>query len=496
MRRWLCGILTAVMLLCIFFQFPTPIRADTMTTSDACIEIIKKIEGFSKYPYKDNTQWTEGYGTRCPDDKYEYYKANGITEEEALALLHDMLADFERSVNNFAQKNGLTLAQHQFDALVSFSYNCGTAWTAETTGYFNKAVRGGKTGTDFLYAICLWGSSSGDFILINRRMAEANMYLNGVYEAYNDKTDGTYPDTFRYVYLDGNGGEISYVIHGYDSTENSPITYNFTSIPKGTDANCNSFTYDFAGWATTDGTIVETLDGSLPDGTVLYAQWADPDGKVVTLPKGTVRDPLTVTVTASTLKIRSGPGSYYSQVGTLSSGDKVVITETYTYKKTLWGKCSQGWISLSSTNYDEALAGDTSWPKTGTVTGDNVNVRTGAGTSYNIAYKLNTGDTVTIYETATANGLTWGLLEDSNWICLTYVSFDSTETDTTTLKGDVNGDGQVNKDDAIYLLRYIVYPDKYPITVSGNVNGDSATDKDDAIYLLRYVVYPDKYPLK
>lgn len=510
MKRWISGILTVVMLLCMFAGLPLKTQASTLTSSTEFIEILKKIEGFHKYPYKDNTQYSVGYGTRCPDDKYEYYKKNGITEEEALELLYDMLADFEAAVNKFAQKYSLTLEQHQFDALVSFSYNCGTGWTNETTGYFNNAIRNGKTGTDFLYAICLWGSSAGDFILINRRMSEANMYLNGVYEAYNDSSDGTYPENFRYVYLDGNGGSISYVIHGYDSTENSPIIYSFTSIPKGTDANGNAFTYEFAGWATTDGTIITNLDGSLPDGTVLYAQWADPDGKIVALPKGTVCDPLEVTVnsniSSSGLKVRSGPGSYYSQVGTLNAGDKVTITETYTYKNTLWGKCEYGWISLSSTNYSSALAGATTWPKTGTVVGDNVNVRSGAGTSYDVKYQLNNGDTVTVYESTTSGGLSWGKLEDGNWICLTYVTFDSSSGGTGSteptepeedpgIPGDANGNETVNKDDAIYLLRHVLFPEKYPIAVSGDVNGDGSVTKDDAIYLLRHVLFPEKYPL-
>ena len=58
-----------------------------------------------------------------------------------------------------------------------------------------------------------------------------------------------------------------------------------------------------------------------------------------------------------------------------------------------------------------------------------------------------------------------------------------------------NGDSIVNKDDAIYLLRYVVFPDKYPISVNADMNADDTVNKDDAIYLLRHVVFPDKYPL-
>ena len=509
--------LAVIMLLSMCAGLSVEIHAEEMTSSDAFVTILKKIEGFAKYPYWDQSQWTVGYGTRCPDDKLAEYKKNGITEEEALALLASMLADFEKAVNNFAAKYNLTLNQGKFDALVDFSYNCGTSWMNDTSGYLNTAIREGKTGTDLIYGLCLWSTSGGDFILIKRRMSEANMYLNGVYEAYNDSTDGTYPDTYKYVFLDGNGGSVRYIIHGYDAADSSPITYAFTSIPTGKDADGNSFTYVFAGWCTADGTAVEVLDGSLADGTVLYAQWMDPSGQIVALPKGDVCDPLEVTVN-SNLNVRSGPGTYYPVVGTVAPDTKVTITQTYTYGGTLWGKCEQGWISLTYTNYQEVLAGTETWPKDGVVTADKVNVRSGAGTSYAVQYQLNTGDAVTIHEKVYAGNLYWGRLGDGNWICLSYVSFDtasedsgsSTPTDPSTptepsnptqptepqgIPGDVNGDETVNKDDAIYLLRYVVYPDKYPISVSGDMNADGKVNKDDAIYLLRHVVYPDKYPL-
>ena len=61
--------------------------------------------------------------------------------------------------------------------------------------------------------------------------------------------------------------------------------------------------------------------------------------------------------------------------------------------------------------------------------------------------------------------------------------------------GDVNGDEKVDSNDAIYLLRYTLLPDKYPINQNGNFNGDGVVDTEDAIGLLRYTLAPERYPI-
>lgn len=62
-------------------------------------------------------------------------------------------------------------------------------------------------------------------------------------------------------------------------------------------------------------------------------------------------------------------------------------------------------------------------------------------------------------------------------------------------RGDVNGDGFVNSDDSIYLLRYTLSPSRYPLNQSGDMNGDGYVNSDDAIYLLRHTLSPTRYPL-
>lgn len=518
MRRW-CSLLLSVILV---MTLCTPVisSADVMTASDECIKFIKQREGFAKYPYWDNRQWTVGYGTRVPEGKLEEYQKNGIPEKEALELLASMMKDFENSIHKYIKKHNLTLTQQQFDALVSFSFNCGAGWTTSTSGYLNTAVREGKTGSEFLHAMCLWSRSGGDFILMKRRMAESNIYLNGVYGE-----NKTIPDNYRCVYLDGNGGTVSYIPHGFDAADPIKIIYNFKSKPTGVDKNGKAFTYTFLGWYTKDGTKVTMLDENIENGTILYAQWADPEGNVVVLPKGDLINPVNVTV-KDKVNVRSGPGTYYPSLGKIEKDTVLTITEVYEYSGITWGKTAKGWLSISYTDYEEVIKVPETWPKSGIVNATHVNVRSGPGLNYDRVYQVNSGEKVNIHEKQAADNLDWGRLDDNNWICLTYVTFDSdepTEPETPTppvdppeenpdeilpeepdpeppeppaVPGDINKDEEVTKDDAIYLLRHVLFAEKYPLEANGDINADGAVTQDDAIYLLRHVLFPDKYPLK
>ena len=62
-----------------------------MTMSQDGIDMIKKFEGFAKYPYWDYSQYTVGYGTHCPSEDLARYQKDGITEEEAEALLREYI---------------------------------------------------------------------------------------------------------------------------------------------------------------------------------------------------------------------------------------------------------------------------------------------------------------------------------------------------------------------------------------------------------------------
>ena len=225
--------------------------AATMATSEAGVAFIKEFEGFHDTAYWDNGQWTIGYGTSSTEGAT-------ITREEAEIAMQAHLQSLENAVNTFASANSLTLSQAQFDALVSFSYNCGNGWLSGS-GKFRSAILNKTTGNDFLYAICLWANVGGtpSAGLIKRRLAEANLYLNGQYSKNP-------PSNYTYVILDPNGGSAGEdKMQGFDSNTSVAIK----AVPTKSGAA-------FGGWYTdkTGGTLVTNL-GSAQAGKTLYAQW-------------------------------------------------------------------------------------------------------------------------------------------------------------------------------------------------------------------------------
>lgn len=61
--------------------------------------------------------------------------------------------------------------------------------------------------------------------------------------------------------------------------------------------------------------------------------------------------------------------------------------------------------------------------------------------------------------------------------------------------GDLDGNGFLEIDDAVYLLYHSNFPEEYPVSQTVDFNADGTVDENDAIRLLYHVYFPEYYAL-
>jgi len=102
-----------------------------MKTSDHGIAIIKQFEGCKLKAYLcPAAKLTIGYGHTSDAGHPEVTEGMTITQDEAVRILANDLVKFEEAVDNIVT---VELSQGQFDALVSFTYNCGIGALKKST---------------------------------------------------------------------------------------------------------------------------------------------------------------------------------------------------------------------------------------------------------------------------------------------------------------------------------------------------------------------------
>ena len=341
MKRVLSVVFAAALLVGLLAVIPVAANATSgMSISKVCVDNIKKMEGFNAIPYWDYGQWTVGFGTTCPSEHLTRYQKEGIPMDEADALMAEQLAKFESQVNSFIDRHGLEVTQGQFDALVSMTYNLGSALLYNENHRVTRAILDGVSENELIFAFSVYCAAGGEFLpgLIRRRLVEANMWLNGEYDDYA-------PENYCYVLYEANGGTRDVIAQGYDC--NLPAQPLSVPTYEG---------YRFAGWftAATGGTRVTVLDDST-DGMTLYAHW-EKDESVPgdsTLPDGS----LEVQVKASAVNVRSGAGMEFAIVDGVFQGEKLTVTGVAVVDGVRWGRFEKGWIPLRYTDYGR-LTGD------------------------------------------------------------------------------------------------------------------------------------------
>ena len=420
-KRLISLILCACLVLGLIFPGSVRARAvSNMTCSEDGIATLKSMEGFSKFPYKDGGQYTVGYGTGCAAEDLERYQRDGISEAEADTLLRTYLEKMEAAVNSFADKNGLQFTQSRFDAMMLFTFNVGTGWLNASSDLRTAVISGAAT-NDFLFYFVRWCVSDGEINtgLIKRRLAEADLYLNGNYGV-------SAPAYYAYVLLDANGGTVSSGVQGYDASD-----------PPAVKAKATKADSEFLGWYTEkDGGIrVDTLDTTTA-GKTLYARWQSKEsqGEAVNYQRQ-------VTVDTDLYQLDGSA----AVVGKVKAGETVTITKEYIDGKgTRWGQVEGGWIDLKDTAQPVVKAEKPQKANlTVSVTNEFVNVRKGPGTTYAQVGKVYYGDQLVISETAVVNNVTWGKFS-GGWLSLQYTNYASIKGDDTSVPPATQPDSDNN----------------------------------------------------
>jgi len=142
-----------------------------MKISENGLNLIKEFEGCRLTAYKPvqtEPYWTIGWGHYGADVK----EGQTITQVQADKMLKEDMVQYENAVNSICSY--LDLNQNQFDALVSFTYNCGAGSLKQLT------ANGTRTIAQIAEKILLYNKTiAGQELagLARRRKAEQELFL-------------------------------------------------------------------------------------------------------------------------------------------------------------------------------------------------------------------------------------------------------------------------------------------------------------------------------
>ena len=137
-------------------------------------ELIKDFESCKLTAYKlpGEEFFTIGFGHYGPD----VYEGQQITQAVANQLLRDDLDRFEKGI---CDQINVPLNQDQFDALVSWSFNCGLGATSDST--LRRRLNAGEDVNKVISEELPRWTSGGMAGLVRRRDAEVKLATTGVY---------------------------------------------------------------------------------------------------------------------------------------------------------------------------------------------------------------------------------------------------------------------------------------------------------------------------
>ena len=154
--------------------------------SDKGAEFISSWEGYtSTWEDVGDGYLTIGIGLATSSTLGKQVYASGVrscTKDQAYDWLHEECESCYTTIKSKLDSNGITLAQNQLDALISFAYNCGTSALLGSTLF--KNICNGVTDANIIKSnFEAWPYCNGVVWegLKKRRTSEANLYLYADY---------------------------------------------------------------------------------------------------------------------------------------------------------------------------------------------------------------------------------------------------------------------------------------------------------------------------
>ena len=169
-----------------------------MRTSTAGINLIKQFEGCRLTAYKPvptEKYWTIGYGHYGQDVAPNMT----ITQAQAEIMLGIDLVKYEQAVDHYAI---FPLSQNQFDALVSFAYNCGV-------GNLQKLLKG-RTAPQVAEAMLKYNKAGGKVLngLTKRRQTEHDLFCK---DLILPRGGNPYREPTKNVRLNSKGNDVRWL---------------------------------------------------------------------------------------------------------------------------------------------------------------------------------------------------------------------------------------------------------------------------------------------
>lgn len=145
--------------------------------TDEGLALIKRFEGFSATPYLCPAGWwTIGWGAvRGPDGQPVTADTPAVTEDQAESMLCRDVGHAERAVLRLIE---VQLADEQFDALVSFTYNLGAGALQRST-LRCRVNRDEHEDVPAEFRKWIWANGRRLPGLVHRRATEAESYRKG-----------------------------------------------------------------------------------------------------------------------------------------------------------------------------------------------------------------------------------------------------------------------------------------------------------------------------